>query len=220
MSLMNHLHTDLSRTVLPSFIFGFYCRARVYPHYHIRSTCPVVKRVQSNNRIVLCQIKLIAITIIEFNIYSNFNGFIWSVEAPTVSVSNLSQRLQFLTVWWKNQNFIAINHALDRMHIRIFTHAWRFSYHKQQQIYRLLNLGINSVLLAQGLKYYNIWSRTTESYWCTLLVFKRAWAQQEISTDAIDGMNSSTFTLEGQILNSFYIFRSGNHYHSCTYHRL
>ena len=29
----------------------------------------------------------------------------------------------------------------------------------------------------------------------------------EISSDAIDGMNGSTFTLEGQILNSFYIFQ-------------
>ena len=48
------------------FILGFYRKARgLSPTIYIRSTCPVVKmEFKRHNRIVLCQIKLIAITII------------------------------------------------------------------------------------------------------------------------------------------------------------
>ena len=58
-------------------ILGFYCKSTWFiPTFYIRSTCPVVEGVQRYNRTVLGQIKLIAITVIEFNINSNLNGFV------------------------------------------------------------------------------------------------------------------------------------------------
>ena len=87
------------------FIFSFYCKGtRFIPTIYIGSTRPVVKGVQSDNRIVLCQIKLIAITIIEFNIYSNFNWFIlvcWSTDCHSNSWVRTNSCNSFAIIWWE-----------------------------------------------------------------------------------------------------------------------